>query len=67
MKYTAHLEKEFRNKYSGVWRTYLPKNAIKVFKNSYKQELTDKEATECADAFYREHPKAYNCILIVKK
>lgn len=67
MKYTAHLEKEFRNKYSGVWTTHLSKNAIKIFKNTYKQELKDKEAIECADIFYKEHPQAHNCILTLKK
>ena len=65
MKYywTAEPEKNFRNRYSGTWKTNIPSNGFKVTRDNYKTILTDPDAIGAAERYFNYHTRAFQCIV----
>lgn len=65
MKYywTAEPEKNFRNRYSGTWKTSIPSNGFKVTRNDYKTILTDPDAIDAAERYFNYHTRAFQCVV----
>lgn len=59
----AELEKTYRNRYTGSWRTVIPRNGYKVNRNDYKTIIRDEDGIKAVEEFFKEHIKAYQCIV----
>ena len=56
-------EKNYRNKYSGTWKTRVPKNGFKVNRYNYKEILDDPDAIAAVEEYFDSHVKSYQCIV----
>ena len=59
----AEAEKKYRNRYTGRWRTVVPRNGYKVNRNDYKTIIRDENGVKAVEEFFNEHTKAYQCIV----
>lgn len=65
MKYywKAESEKKYRNRYTGNWRTVVPSNGYKVNRNDYKNIISDAEGIDVTEEFFKNHVRAYQCVV----
>lgn len=61
--WTAEPEKAYRNRYSGTWKTRIPKNGFKVTRDNYMKILSDPDAIATVEDYFNSHTKSYQCIV----
>lgn len=61
--WVAEPEKNYRNRYSGTWKTRVPKNGFKVTRDNYKEILDDHDAIAAVEKYFDSHAKSYQCVV----